>query len=101
MKLITEFIIEKLKLNKSTHVPSQDLEDLIDNWFWNHCNLEDYDDPLSREDDLEAMKNKVNDPMVGQCISDIESDIKHDLKDDECQYVEIRLAELAEDELNK
>lgn len=104
MKLITEFIIEKLKLNKSIHiVPSQDkeLEDLVDNWFWNHCNLEDYDDPMSREDDLEAMKRKVNDPMVNQCISDIESDIKHDLTDDECKYVEIRLAELAEEELNK
>ena len=101
MKLITEFIIEKLKLNKSTHVPSQDLEDLIDDWFWNHCNLEDYDSSKARKDDLEAMKNKLNDPMVDQCVSDIESDIKHDLTDDEYQYVETRLSELAEEELNK
>ena len=56
---------------------------------------------MSREDDLEAMKNKVNDPMVNQCISDIESDMKHDLTDGECQFVETRLAELAEEELNK
>lgn len=93
MKDLKNVLLEKIE---ETQVNESNLDDILDevsDWFWSHTGEDDYDSPRDRREDLEAMADKSNDPMVDQCMDSL------DLSDSEADkyYDDIvdKLAELA------
>ena len=92
MKDLKNVLLEKLDVQ----VNESNLDDILDevsDWFWSHTGEDDYDNARQRREDLEAMADKMNDPMVDQCMDSL------DLSDSEADkyYDDIvdKLAELA------
>lgn len=93
MKDLKNILLEKLE---ETQINESNLDDILDevsDWFWSHTGEDDYDNARQRREDLEAMVDKMNDPMVDQCMDSL------DLSDSEADkfYDDIvnKLAELA------
>lgn len=91
MKNIKNFINESLR----------DLDDILDeveNWFWDNCGEDGYDNRRERREDFEAMADGANDMMVDQCmdsldLSDAEADKYYD-------NIVDKLSELCQNELD-
>ena len=87
-------------INKFANKSLRKLEDVLDeveNWFWDYCGEDGYDNPRQRRKDFEAMAHGSNDIMIDNCIQTI------DLSDQEQEKywddIESKLAELCKREL--
>ena len=69
----------------------------VSDWFWSHTSEDDYDSPRDRREDLEAMADKSNDPMVDMCMDSL--DLTNDEADKFYDDIVDKLAKLASEKL--
>jgi hypothetical protein len=73
--------------------------DAVENYFDSHCDEDGYDSFRDRVEDLQAMADGVNDPMVDNCIEIVSQDFPDIDVEEFRDEIENKLAELASDEL--
>lgn len=74
-----------------------DILNEVENWFWNNCGEDGYDNSRNRYRDLSAMASHANDMMVDNCIDCL--DLTDEEIDKYVDEIENKLAELASEEI--
>ena len=77
----------------------EEVLDEVNNFFDNYCGEDDYDSFRDRVQDMQAMADCANDPMVDHCIDVISGNFDIDVEEEFRDEIENKLAELAENEL--
>ena len=98
MKNINNYITEKLVINKNLKSNNY-LDVLIDEWFFDYCNIEDFDTLDQYEEELQALSELKNINLVDKCIEYIEDASGKTLGPNDSTHVEYQLSELAKEKL--